>query len=152
MGHFPLFLDVGGRRVVIVGGGVVGTRRALAFAGAGAAVEVVSPQISADLAAAVASGAVVWHPREYRPDDLADAWLVHTATGEPAVDAQVSANAAERHLWCIDATDARRATAHVPARRTVDDITISVHTGTDPHRARRLADQLAAAARSHLRG
>ena len=50
MTGFPLLLDLAGRRVVVVGGGTVGTRRAAGLADAGADVLVVAPEISAAIA------------------------------------------------------------------------------------------------------
>ena len=40
---FPLFLDLAGRRVVVVGGGSVAARRVAALLDAGARVQVVAP-------------------------------------------------------------------------------------------------------------
>lgn len=149
MAHFPLSLDLAGRRTVLVGGGRVALRRARAFAEAGAQVIVIAPQVVPELAAMAADGTISWEARRYASGDLAGAWLVHTATGVPRVDELVSADAAAGHLWCIDATDAARASAHVPARRVVDSptgpVTIAVNASANPVRARTIATQLAAA-------
>ncbi len=148
MSHFPLSLDLTGRRVVLVGGGRVALRRALAFADAGADLVVVSPALARGLSDLVAEGRVAWIARGYRTGDLAGAWLAHTATGVPAVDAQVSADAADARIWSVDATDAARASVHVPARRVVESdsgpVTIAVNASADPIRARAIAIRLAA--------
>ena len=148
MGHFPLSLDLTGRRVVLVGGGRVALRRARAFTGAGARVVVVAPCLAPGLAQLADAGAVTWVARDYADGDLAGAWLVHTATGVASVDARVSADAAAARIWCVDATDAARASAHVPARRVVDSptgpVTIAVNASANPVRARTIVTQLAA--------
>ena len=147
MAHFPLSLDLAGRRVLLVGGGRVALRRARAFIEAGGELVVVAPSLSGGMADLVAAGRATWVPRGYRPGDLEGAWLVHTATGVPTVDAQVSRDAAQARIWCVDATDARRATAHVPARRVVESpsgpVTIAVNASADPVRARAIATQIA---------
>ena len=49
-------------------------------------------------------------------DDLDDAWLVHTATGDPCVDRAVAAWAEERRIWCIVASDVAEGSARLPAQ------------------------------------
>ena len=43
------------------------------------------------------------------------AWLVHTATGDPAVDDQVAREADAARTWCVRADDASRSAAWTPA-------------------------------------
>lgn len=141
----PLSLDLAGRRVVAVGGGPVAARRVRDFLAAGAEVHVVAPQLCPALAELV--GEVTWHPRRYRDGDLEGAWLVHTATGDPLVDARVAADAERRRAWCVHSGRAVRGTAAIPARtsiRTADgEVTLAVTSG-DPRRSVAVRDYLAA--------
>ena len=182
---YPLGLRIAGRPVVVVGGGPVAARRARSLVGAGAHVRVVAPEVCEDLAALVAlpgpgsaarlpdgarpldrSGApgpvVGWDARAFRPGDLEGAWLVHTATGSPEVDAQVAAEAEALRIFCVNAGDAEAGTAWVPAvaRVTVGgsaagasaaadapstdstEITVAVNAGRDPRRAQRIRDAI----------
>ncbi len=137
----PLVLDLGGRRVVAVGGGPVTARRVTAFVEEGAHVEVVSPWLCEELSALVTAGTVAWNERDYLgPADLAGAWLVHTATGDRLVDSRVRADSESARTWCVDATDAARSAATVPARTRVETpdgtVTVTVHAGGDPGLAR----------------
>ncbi|NLX00607.1 MAG: uroporphyrinogen-III C-methyltransferase [Actinomycetales bacterium] len=137
-----LGLRLTGRRVVCVGGGSVTARRVKDLLADGALVTVIAPEVGAGLAGILAQeGASLTHlPRPYAgAADLDDAWLVHTATGHPQVDAQVGRDADERRIWCADAGDASRASAHVPARGQVEvgdaTLRVAVHGGGDPRRA-----------------
>lgn len=131
------------RRVVFVGGGDVTARRVRDVISDGALVTVIAPEVSGRLAEVLAEGQgprLTLLPRPYAgAGDLDDAWLVHTATGVPATDAAVSADAEAARIWCIDATDADRASAHVPARGAVQvgdaTLRVAVHGGGDPRRA-----------------
>ncbi|ESQ23286.1 MAG: FAD binding domain [uncultured Acidilobus sp. MG] len=58
MTYLPLFIDLSGKRVVVFGGGSVGTRRALEFARAGAKVTVVADRFSQELEVAARGGAL----------------------------------------------------------------------------------------------
>jgi uroporphyrin-III C-methyltransferase/precorrin-2 dehydrogenase/sirohydrochlorin ferrochelatase len=59
----PLGLRVGGRRVVVVGGGPVGLRRVTALLAAGADVVLVSPEVQTALADLAARGRLDWRAR-----------------------------------------------------------------------------------------
>ena len=51
--RFPLFIDLTGRKAVVVGGGAVGLRRAKALRRYGAEVTVVSPDLAGDAGEAI---------------------------------------------------------------------------------------------------
>lgn len=144
---YPLFLDLSGRRVVVVGGGRVATRRVGALVEAGADVRVVAPSVTDKLAGLVAEGAVSWAERGYRPGDLEGALLVHTATGVKGVDARVSWDAAAEGIWCVNAADHARSAAWTPtvARGSgaAEGIEVAVTAGGDPRRAVRVRDAIA---------
>ena len=151
---YPLALDLGGRRAVVVGGGPVAARRAAGLVAAGAAVEVFAPWASEDLREQAAAGAVVWHEREYLVGDLVDpepAWLVHTATGDRPVDDAVAEHAEAARIWCVRADDAAASSAWTPAVARggadgpAEGITIAVTAGGDPRRAVAVRDAVAAA-------
>ncbi|WP_456847685.1 precorrin-2 dehydrogenase/sirohydrochlorin ferrochelatase family protein, partial [Cellulomonas sp. P5_C6] len=121
-----LLLDVRGRRVVVVGGGPVAARRATRLVEDGADLLVVAPALCEDLAEHVAAGGVTWRARDYLSTDLDGAWLVHTATGERAVDDAVAADAEASRLWCVRADDASASTAWTPAVARSGDVTVAV--------------------------
>ena len=137
-------LDVTGRRVVVAGGGPVAARRATALARDGAVVTVVAPQLCEDLLDAVADGQVSWVDREVEESDLAQAWLVHAATDDPGVNAQVAQWATARRVWSVCASDAELGTARTPATTEHAGLLVGVvSTGQpDPQRATRVRDQL----------
>ncbi|WP_116951438.1 uroporphyrinogen-III C-methyltransferase [Jiangella endophytica] len=135
---YPLQLDVAGKRVVVVGGGPVADRRVQPLVAAGAEVHLVAPFLCEPLAELVAAGRLTWSPRDYTGGDLDGAWLVHTATGEPAVDDAVATAADAQRTWCVRADDAARSAAWTPAVARVGDVLVAVTAGGDPRRAVRL--------------
>jgi uroporphyrin-III C-methyltransferase/precorrin-2 dehydrogenase/sirohydrochlorin ferrochelatase len=143
-GSLPLTLRVGGRKVVVVGGGHVATRRTLSLVEAGARVTVVSPAVSDSLASSIGRGDVEWVRRAYAPGDLRGAWLVQTATHSP-VDDLVAADAEASQIWCLKGGDPEHATAWAPAVAQVDDVLVAVSGGGDAGRASALRDGVAAA-------
>jgi uroporphyrin-III C-methyltransferase/precorrin-2 dehydrogenase/sirohydrochlorin ferrochelatase len=131
----PLLLDLHGRRVVVVGGGQVATRRALTMLDVGALVRVVSPALSDELVALVGSRALTHVARGYRRGDLDGAWLVHTATGNAEVDSTVAVDADNARIWCVRTGDPAASSAWSSAVARSGDVTVAVNAGGDPRRA-----------------
>ena len=144
-GSFPLTLRIAGRKVVVVGGGHVATRRAHALVEAGADLTVISPTLTARLAELADQGRITWEQRPYRDGDLEGAWLVQTATADAATDDRVAADAEASAIWCLKGGDPEAASAWTPAVARVDDVLIAVSGGGDAGRASSLRDGVAAA-------
>jgi uroporphyrin-III C-methyltransferase/precorrin-2 dehydrogenase/sirohydrochlorin ferrochelatase len=94
----PIFLDVRDRLCLVVGGGEVATRKVALLREAGARVQVVSPELSAELAVLAAAGAILSRQGTFRPEDLEGAHLVVSATDDPTVNAEVSRLASGRRI------------------------------------------------------
>ncbi|MFG1747764.1 uroporphyrinogen-III C-methyltransferase [Micromonospora chalcea] len=137
---YPLGLRLDGRRVVVVGGGAVATRRVPALLDAGADVLLVSPELTPALRAHVDAGRLHWEPRRFAPGDLDGAWLVQVAVDDRTAAAAVSAAAAERRIFCVRADDRTAATAWTPAVTRHGPVTVAVLGGGDPRRAMAVRD------------
>jgi uroporphyrin-III C-methyltransferase/precorrin-2 dehydrogenase/sirohydrochlorin ferrochelatase len=138
-GGYPLLLDLSGRRVLVVGGGAVGARRAAALADAGAQVEVVAPSI---VAAISGDDRISVTLRGFSASDLAGAWLVQACTGVAAVDAAVAAGAEAAGIWCVQASSAAESAAWTPAVARAGDVIVAVNADRDPVRAKTLRDAI----------
>lgn len=137
MNRYPLHLDLTGRRVLVAGAGSVAVRRVRALLAAGAAVEVVAPQVHADLPD------VPVQRRAFLAGDVDGAWLVLACTG--VVDHEVAVACEQRRIWCVRADDAAQSAAWTPAVARVDDVVVSVTAGGDPRRATALRDAIGSA-------
>ena len=140
---FALGLLLSGKRVVVVGGGAVSTRRVQGLLQAGGNVTVVSPVATADLIALAQTDAITLESREYRRGDLAGAWLAFTATGNADVDAEVLAEANANRIFCNHAGDADLGNAWVPALAREAEATVAVFGGHNPKRAVALRNSIA---------
>ena len=147
----PLALRLSGKAVLCVGGGPVAERRVSQLLDAGAEITVVAPDAVPALAEAASAGLLAWKRRAYRPGDLDGVWLAHTATGDGDTDAAVAADADERRIWCVNASDQAASSAWTPAvARIGDGITVAVTGGGDPRRAAGLRNAIALAADTGL--
>jgi precorrin-2 dehydrogenase / sirohydrochlorin ferrochelatase len=126
--RYPILVDVDDRQVVVVGGGQVAERRVRDLLAAGAAVRVVSPELSAGLAGLAARGEVTAELRPYRQGDLAGAALAVAATDDPEVNRRVAADGHATGVLVnrVDAPDQGGFT--VPAVLRRGDLTVAVAT------------------------
>jgi precorrin-2 dehydrogenase/sirohydrochlorin ferrochelatase len=146
LSFLPLGIDVQGRNCVVIGGGNVGTRKALTLARAGAVVTVVSPTVTAELAGQIDGGQVHWTNDSYREELLSAAFLVVAATDKKALNADIVRDAIDRGALVCDASSAERSQVIFGALLKREDVTVAVFTdGRNPARARRTRDQIARA-------
>jgi len=140
---YPLALRLEGRRVLVVGGGSVATRRVPALLAAGAQVVLVSPEVTPALRGHAAAGRLTLIERRFEPSDLDGAWLVSVAVDDPAAAAAVSAAAEERRIFCVRADDREAATAWTPAVTRHGQVTVAVTDDGDRRRAMAVRDLVA---------
>ena len=143
MSLYPLALRLEGRRVLVVGGGAVATRRVPALLEAGARIEIVAPALTPALQGYVDAGRLTWSARRFEPSDLDGAWLVQVAIDDPSAAAEVSAAAEARRVFCVRADDRDAATAWTPAVTRHGPVTVAVTDGGDRRRAMAVRDLVA---------
>src|ERR1700694_385184 len=98
MRYFPLFVDLSGRLVVVVGGGVVAERKIELLRAAGAQLRVVAPTLTPRLAAHAASGAIDYVASAFNPAQLTGARLTIAATDDPVLNRTVARAADARDI------------------------------------------------------
>ena len=140
---FPLFADLSGRRVLVVGGGAVAQRKCEALLEAGALVELGAPVLTAVLTQWAQQGRIQHLSGDFRPAWLDDAWLAIAATDDPATNHAVVAAADARRIWANAVDDAEASRFHVPARITRGPLQIAISSGGGaPMLARQVREQL----------
>jgi len=147
MDPYLLGLRLTGRRVLVVGGGAVATRRVPSLLDAGADVAVVSPHVTTSLEGLAAAGRISWTARRYADGDCSGAWLVCACTSDPAANAAVAAAAERQQTWCVRADDAQASAAWTPASGAADDVRVGVLSG-DPRHSAAIRDAIIAGLRS----
>lgn len=98
MEALPIFMKLRGRRCVVIGGGEVAARKVAMLLKADAEVEVVAPELHAELAALTAAGSIRYLPSVFIPWQLDGACLVIAATDDESVNRDVSAQAQARGI------------------------------------------------------
>ena len=97
--YYPVFLDLRGRRCIVIGGGFVAQRKVKTLLESGAAVTVISPTATRRLQDYARRGQIRYVPRRFRLCDLDRAWLVIAATDEQRVNQRVFRTASRLHVF-----------------------------------------------------
>jgi len=141
---YPVFLDLSGRIVVVVGGGAVATERAARLAACGARVRLVSPEVLPALGEMVSDGRIAeHHARGYADGDLYGAVLVIAATDDADVNRRVRDDARAMGAEVNVADDPAGSTAVIPAVVRQGDLALAITTGgASPVLARRIREDL----------
>ena len=127
MTYYPIFLNLAGRPVVVIGAGKIGLRKTKGLLEAGARVTVVSPRVRPEFDELP----VVIRRRKFRASDVNGACLVFAAADDRGVNRAV-AIAAKRRGIPVNVADARgECDFIVPARVTRGSLQIAVSTGGD---------------------
>ncbi|HUQ08817.1 MAG TPA: siroheme synthase CysG [Steroidobacteraceae bacterium] len=143
MRYFPLFLDIAGKSVLLVGGGEIAARKFALLKDAGANVTVIAPELSEQLAAELARGALTHVARRFERADVSGQWLVVAATDDREVNAEVSAAATDLRIPCNVVDDRELSSFIMPAIIDRSPVQIAVSTGgTSPVLARLIRERL----------
>jgi len=129
MRYYPIYLDLKGRDVLVVGGGAVAEGKALQLFEAGARVTVVSPQLTEALRAAADRGEITHLGGSFAEGDLNGMFLVIGATDDRKVNEKVARAARERGTLCNVVDQPDLCNFITPALVTRGELQISVSTG-----------------------
>jgi uroporphyrin-III C-methyltransferase / precorrin-2 dehydrogenase / sirohydrochlorin ferrochelatase len=143
--YFPLFADLRGRRVLVVGGGEVAERKVRLLLEAGARIDLVARDLTPWLAAraAASGGEVTLRAAEFESAQLVGVVLAVAATSDRAVNALVCAAAAEHDVLVNVVDDAELSSFIVPAIVDRSPVVIAVSTGgASPVLARLIRERL----------
>jgi precorrin-2 dehydrogenase len=136
---YPIFLDLSGRRCVVVGGGEVANRKARKLLQARARVVVISPEIKPELE----SVAVEVHRRPYKEGDLHGAYLAFAATDSREANATVAREAQERRIPVNVADRPSDGDFALPSTLRRGRLQVAVSTGgASPILARKIKEKL----------
>ena len=140
----PLALtQLAGKSVKIVGGGVIGERKARTVLEAGATVTIISPVLTEGLATLLEDGQITWVNRPYRTGDLAGAWLAYATTDIRLVNQQVGSDARHASILCNVADAPHESSFHSMAVARHGEYVIGISsTGSKPSEIKQLKEEI----------
>jgi precorrin-2 dehydrogenase len=141
---YPVYLNLAGKRVLVVGGGEVAERKIESLLGTGATIVVVSPDATSRILLLATEKRVELHRRIYKTEDCAGANFVFSATDDAAVSEAVFNDAHAAGALVNTADQPPLCDFIMPAVVRRGDIAIAISTGgTSPGLAARLRQKIA---------
>lgn len=145
MGYYPIFVELAGKRVLVVGGGNVGLQKVTGLLAADADVTVISPELHPQLREWYEAGRFRWIARDYQSGDVDGYDLVMVATDDGKINSVVAGEARARKIWVNAADDVPNCDFILPAVVRKGQIVVCASTGgASPALARRLREELEA--------
>jgi uroporphyrin-III C-methyltransferase/precorrin-2 dehydrogenase/sirohydrochlorin ferrochelatase len=143
MRYFPIFADLEHANVLVVGGGEQAAQKVRLLRKTPARISVVAETVTGELAGLEQRGAIAILRRPFAPADLDGKRLAYAATGDRALDAQVSC-AAEARAVPISVVDAAELSSFItPAIVDRSPVTVAIGTeGAAPVLAREIKTRL----------
>jgi len=141
--YYPIYLDIEGRNVTIIGGGNVCARKAETMMNYGARVTIVSPEFTEEIEQWGRDGVLQLRRKTYEDADLEGANIVIASTDDQSVNEQIAADCRRRRIPVnvVDVTPLCEFI--VPAIIDKGSVTLAVSTGgKSPALARTLKEDL----------
>jgi precorrin-2 dehydrogenase/sirohydrochlorin ferrochelatase len=141
--YYPISLKLKGRKCLVVGGGQVALRKAKALLEHDANVEVVSPTLCPELNQMTTDGVIRVTQRDYKTEDLQQAFIAIAATDNVKINKRVASEARRQGILVNVVDDPKNSDFIVPSYLKRGDITIAVSTsGRSPALARKIRSEL----------
>ena len=131
MAKYPIFLELSGRRAVVIGGGAVAVRKAQALLAAGARLVVVAERIDNMLTVLCRDKKAELIKSKYSKDYLAEAVLAIAATNNHQLNKRIYKDCQELEVLCNVVDEPELCDFFVPAVVKRGDLQIAI--GTEGH-------------------
>ncbi len=143
MDYFPLNLYLKNKSCLIIGGGSVALRKAILLSKTDAKINVVSPQIKAELLSLVRQSNGTYLDHEFETNDIKDYFLVIAATNNYDVNEKVSEEARKKNIL-VNVVDTPELCDFIfPAIIDRDPLVVSVSSsGSSPVLARKVRSNI----------
>ena len=141
--YYPVYLNLTGKKCVVIGGGPIAEDKVAKLQDAKAEVILISPTVTPALQAWAQAGDFEWQQREYQHGDLDGAFLGIAATNNREVNQEIFQEAERLAILMNVVDDPDQCTFIAPAIVQRGQVTLAISTGgASPALARKLRETL----------
>ncbi|MDD2619506.1 MAG: bifunctional precorrin-2 dehydrogenase/sirohydrochlorin ferrochelatase [Syntrophomonadaceae bacterium] len=144
MAHlFPIYLDLSGKKCLVIGGGPVAERKVENLLDYGVNIKLVSPQVEKKIEQWAEDGIITWLPREFEETDLKEVFIVFVATNDGSVNQTAVELCRQKGILANAVDDPPNCDFFIPSIIRRDSLVVAISTeGKSPLFARRLREEL----------
>lgn len=142
--YFPLFIDLEGKKILVVGAGHIAERRILTLLSFGAKLTVIAPEATEKIKKLAEEGAIRWQEKCWDAEtenELEGSLLVLSATGDTSVNEAVFSACKRRAIPVNCADDRTRCDFYFPGIAEGGGVTAGITAGGTNHRLAREATE-----------
>ena len=132
--YFPLFVSLEGKKALVAGGGIIGTRRAGVLADFGAEVTVVAPDISDEIRRLGEAGRLEIRKRNFQAEDLEGICIAVAATGDVELNSRIADESRRLGILYNNASNKDECNFFFPAVVRHEDMIIGINGSGNNHR------------------
>ena len=141
--YYPIFLNLQGKKCVVVGGGAVALRKVMALLDCGAEITVISPKPHAEILKLFKNKTIRFVRRNYEPGDLKEAALSIAATHAKEINRKVAGESKKNGIPVNVVDDSELSDFIIPSSFRSGDLSVAVSTsGLSPAFAKKIRTKL----------
>lgn len=134
VGYFPLFMDISDKKIVVVGAGTIAARRVAVLCQFCGNLTVVASRIHPELEELEKEGRIRIIRREYKREDIYDAWMVLAATDQHTLNDEIYSVAKCLGALVNVASDREKCDFHFPGIVKKDHFVVGINASGKDHR------------------
>ncbi|PKM76787.1 MAG: siroheme synthase [Firmicutes bacterium HGW-Firmicutes-15] len=144
MAHlYPIYLQLAGKKCLVVGGGKVAERKVETLLEYEASIRVVSPEAEPNIQTWSDQGLLDWRRGVFQQQDLDDVFLVFIATGDESINKGITALCREKGILVNAVDDPPNCDFYVPSILRRNSLCVAISTeGKSPLLAGKLRREL----------
>lgn len=141
--YFPMFVDISGKKVLVVGGGRIALRRVKTLLKFGPEILIIAPLVEEELRELEDQGRIRIRQRQYRPEDICGADIVLAATDDQDLNRNIWKSCREQKISVNIADDKSLCDFYFPSVVMTEDVVIGINSGgTDPEKVKEMRRQI----------
>lgn len=129
MKYFPLFLDINHRDCLVIGGGLVASRKISSLLKSGAKVTLISPKVTVKIQDLADTKKIILLLREYQNEDICNAFLVVAATNDADINTSIATQANKSNTLVNVADNPDLGSFIFPSVVDRNPVTVAISTG-----------------------
>ncbi|MCD8153992.1 MAG: bifunctional precorrin-2 dehydrogenase/sirohydrochlorin ferrochelatase [Clostridiales bacterium] len=141
--YFPMFVDLSERQIVVVGGGVIATRRVNTLLRFTRNIKVVAPKATTELLEMGKAGKVRLYTRPVRHADFEGAYMVLAATNNRKLNDEIYRICKQEGIYVNVASDREKCDFYFPGIFIEEEVVVGITaSGIDHKKARRVREEI----------